>query len=155
MKSRGGLAIGSTGTFPGGPVTNGPMDGCFFILLLFNYFLFNLPCLAFPCLLLYLFRPGERDMHRLGPQCSAADTAERWRLAQWLVCLKNTWPNGPMRGYRGPGVPPTHVLDPLTYSTLFLYFHVQVCDRRQVQFIISCGDDLTKTPSSPVSPAHP
>ena len=31
-------------------------------------------------------------MHQLGPQCSAADTAERWRLAQWLVFLKNTSP---------------------------------------------------------------
>ena len=26
-----------------------------------------------------LSRHWERDMHRLGPQCSAADTAERWR----------------------------------------------------------------------------
>ena len=45
--ARGGLAIGSTGTFPGGPVTNGPMDGCFFISFLFIYsFDFFLPCLA-------------------------------------------------------------------------------------------------------------
>ena len=33
-------------------------------------------------------------------------------MAQWLVFLKITWPSGPMRGYRGPGVPSKHVLTP-------------------------------------------
>ena len=75
----------------------------FFILFLFIY-LFIFP--AEPCLGNYDYCNCNYDMHLLGPQCSAADTAERWRLAQWLVCLKNTWPNGPMRGYRGPVVLP-------------------------------------------------
>ena len=88
-----------------------------------------------------LSRPWERDMHRLSPQCSAADTAERWRLAQWLVCQKNTWPSGPMRDYRGPGVPPTHVLDGWQSLSVTLpprpqLFHPQ--KRRSVAILDSC-----------------
>ena len=68
---------------------------------------------ASPCLGNYDDSPGLGREICIGsahsPQLQQ-DTAERWRLAQWLVCLKNTWPNGPMRGYRGPGVPPTRYL---------------------------------------------
>ena len=83
--SRGGLAIGSTGTFPGGPVTNGPKDGhfSFYFFYLFNFFFF----FAMPRLVLVTIgnSPGPGRETCIGSAHSAP----------WLVCIKNTWPNGP------------------------------------------------------------
>ena len=86
---RGGLAIGCTGIFPSGLMNNGPMDSrlLFYFYSLINLFINFLLCLALVTMI--TLPPGERDMHWLGPQCSAADTATGHHWEQTKVAQRS------------------------------------------------------------------